>query len=866
MSVIGIDLGTTSSVVAVIRSGGIDIVVNEVSNRRTPSVVGFTDKLRTIGESGFTARQRNTRNTVSGTKRLLCRKFDDPDLQQELPRMGGCNWVQLPDGSVGAQVNLRNQKQTFSSQQISAMLLAHLKDTCEKYTSTKVANAVVSVPGYYTDAQRRALLDSCKIAGINCLQVINDMSAVALNYGFYRESESIDIKVMFVDVGASDLSVSIAHFTPNQCQILANAYDPHLGGIDIDTVLANHFAERFMHSTHLDIKSNGRAWQRVMDGVERVKKTLNENEQAGLSLECLLEDRDLSDRITRQEYISLLQSSGILDRVRNPIRAALSDAGLQASDLHSVEWVGSGMRAQPLQDAISKAVERTLSSTCNAEESVAKGCSLACALVSPLIRLNKKYRLIDIQQTPVNLTWRTINDPYDTKETSIEVFPRKQQFGKTKYVTLTRKEAKPFELDITYANYNDILMKDVSRGILCNARVPTINKEADETGNRDAEIRLKIKLEPHGITQIVDAELVEKKEVEVEVPVEPAPAAAPAPSAAPAVPSSPGAPGAPPSDADMKDPSTAPPSDAPKEGDATPAAAPAPTPTEPPKPETRKEKRVKTLYTKVPLETKYNELTNNEIEKFNSIELELRKDDNYAIATADAKNKLEATIFSSRDKTDTIWKEFTTDSQSIHDLCNHIEDWLYNEGSDEMKEEYDKKLANLNSLTDPLQRRCFEWEQVPQALSTLQQTLTGLKAEVANGGGEKYAHIPKEDIEKVLKKVEEAEAWLNPLLPQYKNLQKTSDPVFYSSDLIQRNANVLKFCQPILSKPKPAPPKEPAAGTQPAPDAAAAGGAGGSRPTSPPPGQQQSQTPPRQAGSNPTPDPTSPTDKMEVDL
>jgi len=175
-------------------------------------------------------------------------------------------------------------------------------------------------------------------------------------------------------------------------------------------------------------------------------------------------------------------------------------------------------------------------------------------------------------------------------------------------------------------------------------------------------------------------------------------------------------------------------------------------------------------------------------------------------------------FFSTREKLESIWKEFalSAEADKSSSLANEIEDWLYNEGGDEMKEAYDNKLSQLVTLTDPINKRAVEWEQVPLALNALQQTLLSFKNEVIHGG-DKYSHIEKEELDKVLKKVEEAEAWLLPILPKHASLLKTSNPVFSSSDLIQRNQNVTKFCQPILSKPKPAPPPPPKEETPPAP-------------------------------------------------
>jgi len=794
MSVIGIDLGTTSSVVAVIRAGGIDIVVNEVSNRRTPSVLGFTDKLRTIGESGFTGRQRNTKNTVSGVKRLLGRKFSDPLLKSELSRLGGCNWVELEDGSVGVEVSLRNRKHTFTTQQLAAMLISHLREACEKYTRTRASNIVLSVPGYYSDSQRRALFDACKIANITCLQLINDLSACALFYGFYRETEKIDSKVMFVDIGAADTSIAIAHFTPGQCQMLAYTYDANLGGFDIDQILADYFAERLQKKIGFDAKKNSRAWQRIMDAVEKVKKTLNENERASINIECINEDKDMNDNITRTDYLELLNKSGLLDKLAVPIKAALAEANLDASQIEFVEWIGSAMRALPFQEGVSRAVGKPLSSTLNAEETVAKGCSLACALVSPLIKLGKKYKFIDIQPTPISLTWRTLNDPSDTKETGIELFPKKQHFGKTKFVTITRKDARPFEFSIAYSQPNENPIPDISNGTVAIGKVNSITKTENSTP--DAEIRLKIKIEPSGTTNVTEVELVEKKEVEVEVPLPPAPQptpapATPAPAADPAAPA-PATPAPETKDVDMKDA---------KE-----------------EPKTRKEKQIKTFYSKIPCQVTYKELPNSEIEKGVSLLQTLQKDDQYSIDTLHAKNKLEATALKVRGNLTGVWNGFSTDGESekINTMSADIEDWLYNEGDDETKEVYEAKIAALAALTDPIEKRSFEWENVPPALTTLRNYLTATRADITNSG-DKYSHIDKADMDKVVAKIDEAENWLVPFLPQHEKLTKTSAPIFNSSDLQQRYQNVSKFCQQVLSKPKPAPPPAPKEEPAPAP-------------------------------------------------
>jgi hypothetical protein len=350
----------------------------------------------------------------------------------------------------------------------------------------------------------------------------------------------------------------------------------------------------------------------------------------------------------------------------------------------------------------------------NAEESVAKGCSLACALVSPLIKLNKKYRLIDTQPVAVTLTWKTFNDPHDTKETSIELFPRKQHYGKAKFVTLARKEAKPFDLVAQYVSMQSFPIPDISNGVIVTARVPKIAKEPDPQGNRDADIRLKIKLDTNGLTHILDTELVEKKEVEVEIEEKeetPAPGTTPNPQTTAPNPAVPG--GTP--DTDMKDaehPQTEKP---PEQQQSNPDHPPQSTPdipmkdAEPAKPEPakrkfRKEKQMRTFYTPVHMDMKFIEHSPAEIEKFIQAEEVLRGDDNYALETLNAKNRLESSIFSTRDNLSSIWERFSQ-PQEVADITKFLldlEDWLYNDGTDETKEEYDKKFTEEQILLSPI--------------------------------------------------------------------------------------------------------------------------------------------------------------------
>lgn len=216
-----------------------------------------------------------------------------------------------------------------------------------------------------------AVLLTC--SGLNVIGVINDLSAAAISWGFYRTDITTPVKVMFLTMGSNNFSAAVAEFAPGQVTILSAVHDAHLGGDNIDFAVAEKFVKNFQDKHKLDIKSNQRAWFRLFLTVERVKKNLNENEQSGMSIECLLEDRDLNEKLTKNEYISILQDLDYYNRLEKVVNQALADANLTKEELDDVEWLGSGLRIVPLRDHITSLLGKSrLSNTMNAEEAVAK--------------------------------------------------------------------------------------------------------------------------------------------------------------------------------------------------------------------------------------------------------------------------------------------------------------------------------------------------------------------------------------------------------------------------------------------------------------------------------------------------------------
>lgn len=510
MSVVGVDFGTLHSKIGVARNRGIDIIVNEVSNRATPSLVAFGPKQRSIGESAKTQETSNFKNTIGGLKRLIGRTLQDPDVEVEKKFLNAT----LVDvgGTVGVAVTYRGEKQIFSATQLVAMYLGKLRDITANELKTAVSDLVIAVPGWYTDIQRRAMIDAAQIAGLNALRLINDTTAVALGYGITKldlpEPEN-PRHVMFVDVGHSSMSVSVVAFSKGQLSVKAAAYDRHLGGRDIDYALIRYFAAQFNDKYHIDVLSNPKATFRLLVGCEKLKKVLSANNEAPLNVESLMNDIDASSKLNRETYEELI--SGVLDRIAAPLQQALAESGVSIDNIDTVELVGGTTRIPAVRARIQAALGgKFLSTTLNQDEAIARGATFAAAFQSPTFRV-REFHVHDINQYPIKVSWeRAASDPDD--DTELVVFPRGNGIPSTKILTFYRKE--PFEIDAEYAEPTSL-----PGGI--NPRIAQFTANAvPPAPNGDLTcVKLKTRLNLHGIMSFESAytEEVEEREEAMEV-------------------------------------------------------------------------------------------------------------------------------------------------------------------------------------------------------------------------------------------------------------------------------------------------------------------------------------------------------------
>ena len=516
--VVGIDIGSADSIVATVGRGLVDIVRNEVSERVTPSVVGFTHRNRLLGEAAISLIKSNYANTCRFPKLMLGKKLSDADMDDE-KFFQLCMLDTAKDGSAGYAVNYMDQERVFSPTEITSMLLTKLKDTTLNFTGSAIKDAVIACPSYFTDIQRRALLDAAEIAGIKPLKIMNDTAATALGYGIYRSNdfdEKVPANVAFVSMGHSHFSCSIASFTKQQLTVLSEITDRTVGGRNVDRLLMEHFAADFKKKSGLDALASAKTRYKIEEAVTKMKKILSANSEAAINIECLMEERDMSAVVKRQEMEEMCLP--LIPKIRACIEQSLAAAGLTVNDIAFVEIVGGCSRIPFVQATVSEAFGgKELSRTLNADECVARGCALQAAILSPLFKV-REFGVVDYTHHPISVSWvsggaaPTTAEEHDADATMVDagagstksviVFPRKSPMNVTKVLTFYRNG--PFDIS---AEYSDTEMLPTGTSPLLGRYHLTVPQSAE---NHKVKVRAKLSL--HGTFSVENAYIVETEE------------------------------------------------------------------------------------------------------------------------------------------------------------------------------------------------------------------------------------------------------------------------------------------------------------------------------------------------------------------
>jgi heat shock 70kDa protein 1/2/6/8 len=376
--VIGIDLGTTYSCVAIWEGSKCEIIANTQGNRTTPSYVAFTDQEKLTGEPAKNQSGSNPKNTIFDAKRLLGRKFSDPLVKSDMKYF---SFDVVPDETDRPMVKLESGK-TYYPEEISAMILTEMRDIAEKYTGKKITKAVITVPAYFNDAQRQSTKDAGRIAGLDVLRIINEPTAAALAYGLDKASKDAPEKnVLIFDLGGGTFDVSILSIEDGVFEVKATAGDTHLGGEDFDARVVAHCISEIKRKHKVDITQNVRAVRRLKTTVEKAKRTLSSTSSATIEIESLFDGQDFSTNITRARFEELC--ADLFRNTLNPVEAVLRDAKMDKSQIHEVVLVGGSTRIPKIQKLLSDFFNgKELNRSINPDEAVAYGAAVQGAILS----------------------------------------------------------------------------------------------------------------------------------------------------------------------------------------------------------------------------------------------------------------------------------------------------------------------------------------------------------------------------------------------------------------------------------------------------------------------------------------------------
>jgi molecular chaperone DnaK len=398
--IVGIDLGTTNSVVAVMEGGEPTVITTAEGGRLTPSMVAFNKNgERLVGQTAKRQATINPENTIFSVKRFIGRRFDEEATGDEKARLP-YTIEQGPQGDIRIKVSQNNR--SYTPQEISAMVLGKLKKDAEDFLGEPVTQAVITVPAYFNDSQRQATKDAGKIAGLEVLRIINEPTAAALAYGLDKKEDEI---IMVFDLGGGTFDVSILEVSDGLIEVKATNGDTHLGGDDWDSAIVDWVVSEYLRDQGIDLKQDRQALQRVREAAEKAKVELSTTMQTEINLPFITADasgpKHLQMTLTRSKFEQL--TDALVARITGPVTQALKDAGLKANELDEVVLVGGSTRMPMVQETIKKLTGKELNKSVNPDEVVALGAALQAGVLAGDV---SDVLLLDV--TPLSLGLETL--------------------------------------------------------------------------------------------------------------------------------------------------------------------------------------------------------------------------------------------------------------------------------------------------------------------------------------------------------------------------------------------------------------------------------------------------------------------------
>ena len=738
-----VDFGSEWMKIGIVSPGvPMEIVLNKESKRKTPTILTIRNDDRTFGEDAQTIGMRFPKSSYQYLLDLLGKGINHPIVKLYRERFPYYEIVE--DSERGTILFKHNEELYFSPEELIAQLLQQAKHFAEESSGQKIKECVLTVPGYFNQVERKALLQAAEIAGLKVLQLVNNYMAFALNYGIFRTKDFNDTAqyVMFYDMGASSTTAAIVSLqntktkergfveTHPQISIIGVGYDRTLGGLEIQVRLRNFLARKFndMKKTTGDVFENPRAMAKLFKEAGRVKNILSANADHFAQIEGLLDDKDFRIQVTRDELENMI--SDLSDRVGNPVYRALKTAGLSMDVVSQVVLVGGGTRVPKIQEKLQEIVGQDLAKNLNADEAATLGAVYKAADLSSGFRV-KKFITKDTVLFPIQIVFRRDSDG-EVRQVKRMLFGLMNPYPQKKLITFN-KHVDDFSFNVNYAELdylptNEILnIGSVNLTTVSVAGVAgAIKKNAGENIEPKG-IKAHFFLDDSGILKLVNVEYVVEKTVTEEVEEEGAfsKLGSTISKLFSGEPEKEETQGAPERQQDTEQtPDAVNPQNGTTDKNATEGKQ---------SNDTLKENKPKVLTIKEPLEVTQKILTISEMNKlqFEKSEEKLNKlDDVEKLLNrkAQALNNLESFVVEVQNKLyENEYVEASTDDEirQIQAACSEVSDWLYEDGSDADAETYESKLENLHSLTNNLYIRVYEHRERPEALKALSTMLNG---------------------------------------------------------------------------------------------------------------------------------------------